>query len=315
MKNNENMDIDLVYLWVNGNDPKWIAKRDACVGKPTLTTENCDGRYADSGELKYSLRSIEKHAPWIRRIFIVTDDQRPVWLDTSHPKIQIVDHKEILPAESLPCFNSTIIEHHFDKIPGLSEHFLFANDDMLLNQPVSPSTFFAPDGTPYIYMNRKPLRKLELLIRDKILHKPLSLYLQIIRNAAELVESHYGKYYGCKPHHNIDSYQKSTIALANAKFEREFSTMRTHHVRSADDVQRSVYSYVALAEGRGHLRYVSHRHSFRLHIDNPRLYTKFWKYNPVFFCMNDSEYANAADRRHAIEFLSRLFPEKSQFEL
>ena len=49
------MDIDLVYLWVNGNDPKWIAKRNACIGKPTDKQENCAGRYADSGELKYSL--------------------------------------------------------------------------------------------------------------------------------------------------------------------------------------------------------------------------------------------------------------------
>ena len=71
------MDIDLVYLWVNGNDPKWIAKRNACIGKPTDKQENCAGRYADSGELKYSLRSVEKYAPWIRKIFIVTDQSFP----------------------------------------------------------------------------------------------------------------------------------------------------------------------------------------------------------------------------------------------
>ena len=118
------MDIDLVYLWVNGNDPKWIAKRNACIGKPTDKQENCAGRYADSGELKYSLRSVEKYAPWIRKIFIVTDDQVPEWLDTNNPKVRVVDHKEILPKESLPCFNSTLIEHYLDKISGLSEHFL-----------------------------------------------------------------------------------------------------------------------------------------------------------------------------------------------
>ena len=87
------MDIDLVHLWVNGNDPKWQAKRDACIGRPTERQENCKGRYADSGELKYSLRSIEKYAPWIRKIFIVTDDQTPEWLDTTNPKIRVVDHK------------------------------------------------------------------------------------------------------------------------------------------------------------------------------------------------------------------------------
>lgn len=308
------MDIDLVYLWVNGNDPKWIAKRNACIGKPTDKQENCAGRYADSGELKYSLRSVEKYAPWIRKIFIVTDDQVPEWLDTNNPKVRIVDHKEILPTESLPCFNSTLIEHYLDKIPGLSEHFLFSNDDMYINRPVSPATFFETDGLPILYMNRKPFRKLALFFRDKVVGKPLSMYLKIIRNAAELVEKHYGTYYGCKPHHNIDSYLKSTITFTNNKFKKEFSPMIPHHVRSADDVQRSVYSYVALAEKKGHLRYVSQSHSFRLHIDNHKLYEKFKRNNPVFFCMNDSEFANDADRKTAIEFLDQQFPKKSQFE-
>ena len=118
------IDVDLVYLWVNGNDPKWIAKRQAFLADYTENEESCKGRYFDNEELKYSLRSVEKYAPWIRRIFIVTDNQVPVWLDTSHPKVQIVDHTEIMPPECLPCYNSVIIEHHLHKIPGLSEHFL-----------------------------------------------------------------------------------------------------------------------------------------------------------------------------------------------
>ena len=55
------MDIDLVYLWVNGNDPKWLAKRNACVGGFTTAEGNCKGRYVDNDELKFSLRSIEKY--------------------------------------------------------------------------------------------------------------------------------------------------------------------------------------------------------------------------------------------------------------
>ena len=182
------MDIDLVYLWVNGNDPKWMAKRNACIGKPSDKQENCKGRYADSGELKYSLRSVEKYAPWIRKVFIVTDDQIPEWLDTTNQKVRIVDHTEIMPAECLPCFNSNLIEHFLDKIQGLSEHFLYANDDMYINRPISPETFFAADGLPIIYMNRKPFRKLGLFFREKVLGKPISMYLRFIKNAAELVE-------------------------------------------------------------------------------------------------------------------------------
>ena len=111
------IEVDLVYLWVNGNDPQWQAKYNAFIGKTTKDLSlNCKGRYADNDELKYSLRSISLYAPWVHKIFIVTDNQIPEWLDTTNPKIQIVDHKDIMPEESLPCFNSSLIEHFLYKI-------------------------------------------------------------------------------------------------------------------------------------------------------------------------------------------------------
>lgn len=308
------MDIDLVYLWVNGNDPKWIAKRDTCIGKPSTADVNCKGRYVDNGELKYSLRSVEKYAPWIRNIFIVTDNQVPEWLDTSHPKIHIVDHSEILPKESLPCFNSVVLEHHLHIIPGLAEHFLYANDDMFLNMPVTPWTFFAKDSLPIMHMIWKPFRKWLILYHTKVLGKTFGNYKQTIHNTALLVESKYGRYYSAKPHHNIDAYTKSAYRLARQTFDREISATLTNHVRSANDIQRCLYSYVALAEKQGHLRYVTRRTSFRLHIDNRELYRKFERCRPKFFCTNDSQYANDEDRKYALEFLKKRFPEKSLFE-
>lgn len=307
------IDIDLVYLWVNGNDPKWMAKRNACIGEVSGAEENCKGRYVDNDELKYSLRSMEKNAPWIRRIFIVTDDQVPSWLDTTNPKIQIVDHTEILPAEALPCFNSRIIEHHLYKIPGLAEHFLYANDDMYINQPVTPETFFCKDGLPIIRMNRRPFRKLTLWYRTKVQGKHGS-YVQAIHNAALLVEKKYGTYYGGKTHHNIDAYLKSTYQHTREVFDKEISATLTNHVRSMNDVQRNIYSYVALAEKRAHLCYVNQHTSFRFHIDNRKLYKKFERYNPMLFCMNDSQFANDEDRKLATAFVNKLFPNKSQFE-
>ena len=308
------MDIDLVYLWVNGSDPVWMAKRDAFIGKPTERQENCKGRYADSGDLKYSLRSVEMYAPWIRKIFIVTDNQVPEWLDTSNPRVQIVDHKDIMPTEALPCYNSAVIEQFIYRIPGLAEHFLYATDDVYFNQPVTPATFFGADGYPVIFMNRKPLRKLGLFLKEKLLGKPISPYLRTIHNAALLVEKEYGHYYGDKLHHNIDAYTKSNFELVFKKFGKELLPMRTHHVRSADDIQRVIFSLVPLAEKRGHLRYVDQHHSFRLHIDNHRHYAKIEKYNPVLFCMNDSEYANDEDRIAAIRWVSSRFPAPSSFE-
>ena len=307
-------DVDLVYLWVNGNDPKWIAKRQASIGDLSEKDVDCKGRYVDNEELKYSLRSVEKYAPWIRRIFIVTDNQVPVWLDTSHPKVQIVDHTEIMPPECLPCYNSVIIEHHLHKIPGLSEHFLYANDDMYFNKPVTPETFFAKDSLPIMRMNRRAFKKLILWYKTKVQGKQLSNYKQTIHNAALLVEKKYGKYYNCKAHHNIDAYLKSTYAHTREVFDEEISATLCNHVRADDDIQRNIYSYVALAEKQAHLCYVSQHTSFRFHIDNRSLYEKFERYNPLLFCMNDSQYANDEDRRLAKAFLQQRFPEKSQFE-
>lgn len=309
------MDIDLVYLWVNGNDPQWLAKRNACIGKTEeKSAVNCDGRYADNDELKYSLRSIEKYAPWLRRIFIVTDNQVPVWLDTSNAKVRIVDHKEIMPDVCLPCFNSAVIEHFLYKIPGLAEHFIYANDDMFINKPVTPETFFGKDGLPIVRFNRRPFRKWTLLFKEKVQGKRLSNYVQTIRNSAELVEKKYGKYYGGKTHHNIDAYLRSDYEHAAKVFEDEIRTTLPNHVRSENDIQRNIYSYVALAEKRAHLHYVTQRTSFRLHIQNESHYGKLERYNPILFCMNDSQYAKDCDRKRAAAFLDKRFPEKSQYE-
>ena len=309
------MDVDLVYLWVNGNDPEWQAKRNACIGTAeTQRGVNCKGRYADNDELKYSLRSVAQYAPWIHKIYIVTDNQVPSWLDTSNPKVRIVDHKEIMPEICLPCFNSAVIEHFLYNIPGLSEHFLYANDHMFVNRPVKPDDFFAQDGLPIVRFNRRPLRKFTLWFKEKVQGRALSNYVQTIRRSAEMVEKKYGIYYGGKTHHNIDAYLKSDYQHAAQVFDSEIKATFANHVRSASDVQRNIYSYVALAEKRAHLHYVTQRTSFRFHIHRENHYKKLERYNPMLFCMNDSEFATDEDRKRMADFLSLRFPDKSQFE-
>lgn len=107
-------------------------------------------RFVENDELRYSLRSAERYAPWIRRIYILTDDQTPAWLDTSNPRVRVVSHREIMPAEILPVFNSCTIELFLPRIPGLAEHFLYANDDMFFSRPVDPGFFFDEGGRPVV---------------------------------------------------------------------------------------------------------------------------------------------------------------------
>lgn len=313
---NNTLEIDLVYLWVDSNDPVWKAKHDAYIGKTMEDSPlNCKGRYVNNDELKYSLRAISLYAPWIHKIYIVTDNQVPTWLNTSNPKVQIVDHTEIMPEESLPCFNSSLIEHFLYKIPNLTEHFLFSNDDMYINDTVKPSDFFTSDGFPIVRLTRKPFRKIRWFIRENIRRKPLKNYRKTVNQSTQIVEKLYGIYYTGLPHHNVDAYLKSDYQkIVEITLRAEYSASNRNHMRSDNDINRSVLSYIALAEKRAEKRYVDKKESFYVNIQKAKDYQTLEKNHPLFFCMNDSEKVTDDDRKKAKEFLEKRFPNKSEFE-
>jgi hypothetical protein len=153
--------IDVVYTWVDGSDPVWNAAREqrlaAITGtaQATAQTRESSGqaRFLDRDELRYSFRSIHLFAPWVRRIHLVTAGQVPDWLDTDHPMINLVDHREILPPDALPTFNSHAIETSLHTIEGLTEHFLYLNDDFFLARPVRPEAFFSPAGLNAVFFS------------------------------------------------------------------------------------------------------------------------------------------------------------------
>jgi hypothetical protein len=314
-------EIDLVYLWVDGSDEKWLAKRNAFIGKvDEKSNAGCKGRYADNQELKYSLRSAEKYAPWIRKIFIVTDEQAPDWLDTANPRIKIVDHKDIMPKESLPCFNSFVIEYFLYKIPGLSEYFLYANDDMFFNAGVQPDFFFKNDGCPVIRLNRKPFGKWHY--RFKILRKKKksATYFRTLHKAASLVKKKYGKYYPETPHHNIDAYRKNDFreAVENV-FGNEVKETLSHRTRSDEDLERAVVSYYMLAIGHGHIKLSGKKRepnpdSMIIHVRKPNFMKRLISRKPSLFCLNDCPRTTDGDRARIKPFLEALFQEKSAFE-
>ncbi|MBK5195739.1 MAG: Stealth CR1 domain-containing protein [Proteiniphilum sp.] len=309
-------DIDLIYLWVDGNDPKWLVKKNQFLGKIVdLHTEaTTKARYADNGEFKYSLRSVEKNAPWIRKIFIVTDDQTPVWLDLQNEKVRIIDHRQILPPESLPCYNTGVIEHFLWKIPDLAEHFLFANDDTFFNRPVSPDFFFTAEGLPVIRLQRVFFGKLKNSVK-KVLHIPTSIYRKKIHHSASLIEKKFGRYFSFTPHHNIDAYLKSDYRnVSENVFGEEISRTLTNHIRSENDIQRIIYNYFALSVKRGKLRFVGRNESCRIRMHNQDFSFFLRKYQPALFCLNDSHRATDEDRERVEPFLKQLFPEKSSFE-
>jgi hypothetical protein len=145
--------VDAVYLWVDGADPVWADRmrlhqtQDERASEVDAQPE----RFRDFEELRYSLRSLDMYAPWIRTVYLVTDGQRPEYLDFDDPRLVLVDHSEIAEPEYLPMFNSDAIVTWLHRIPGLSEHFLYMNDDCFFGRDTTPTTFFHPSGLTKVF--------------------------------------------------------------------------------------------------------------------------------------------------------------------
>lgn len=138
--------VDFVVTWVDGSDKRWLSKRQEY--EKINLDDQAEARFRDYNLFHFWFRAVEKYAPWVNKIYLVTDNQIPVWLNTSHPKLVIVDHSDIIDEKYLPTFNSSAIELNLKNIKMLSEHFVLFNDDMFLNAPVKPTDFFWYDGMP-----------------------------------------------------------------------------------------------------------------------------------------------------------------------
>jgi hypothetical protein len=149
---------DIVYTWVDSSDPVFMDIKDTYAAKEgKLGESNSSARYEMREELRYSLRSLERYCPNFRTVFIVVaDGQTPQFLDVSHPALRIVKHSEIIPEDFLPTFNSLCIESFIHLIPGLSDRYVYFNDDIILTGKMR---FFDNSGNPFVgyeKINRVP---------------------------------------------------------------------------------------------------------------------------------------------------------------
>jgi len=157
--------ISIVYTWVDGSDADFIDVKAKYNGG--IRGSNSRDRSAD--ELRYSIRSVEKYMPWHNgTIYIVTNNQIPKWLDTTNPRIKMIYHKDIFPENVYPTYDSNTIEMFFDKIPGITERFIYFNDDVFLNNYIHPCFFFTR-GHFNLKVYRNNPRKINKSDIDKII--------------------------------------------------------------------------------------------------------------------------------------------------
>ena len=333
------MQIDFVVPWVNGADPVWQMKKKAYMpssgpGKMDVGEE----RYRDWNFFHYWFRSIEKYAPWVRYIFLVTDHQIPDFLATDHPKLKLIDHEDYIPKEYLPTFSSHTIELNLHRIPGLSEHFVYFNDDVFLNKPLRPEAFFRNNKPCYTFWERPlvlqypishgehiKLNSLALINRffkrKNIIRHP-GLYLNyrykrlIVGNLSMLI---FPYYQGFIDDHMACPMLRSTLGDVWQKAGNVLHETCLNRFRSDTDVNQYVFRYWDLARGNFSPEYIPS--GYYTYSDEKEIEASIHDIKSgehAMICINDSFRIKIQDfdmlRKRILEALQQRFPDKSSFE-
>ena len=330
------MDIDFVITWVDMNDPKWQEEffRYAHDKKNTKNGVS-KARFRENGFLKYWFRGVEKFAPWVRKIHFVTSGQKPDWLDENNPKINLVNHKDIIPGLFLPTYNSTVIERYMHKIPGLAEHFVYFNDDFYIIDDVSKERFFQ-DGLPC-----------DIAVFD--FNPPWSQWYKRIKNNIQLINRHfdkrevmaqhhdkwfgksygfkarwnyllkpYGKFITLKVPHNAQPYLKTTFEEVWAAAGEALTETSSNRFRALTDYTPELFRTWQICRG-NFQPYNTYKDTkmFPLMIRPKQAVKAIYKQRYTLICLNDNVHIRnydgvMRDLRNAFE---HILPEKSSFEI
>ncbi|MFF7160885.1 stealth family protein [Streptomyces sp. NPDC008086] len=308
--------VDVVYTWVDGEEPAMRAKRaryqDRGIAE-ILDKETNASRYTSHDELKYSLRSLAMYADFVRHIYIVTDGQKPHWLDDRAEGITVVDHRDIFPPDVLPVFNSHAIETRLHHIPGLSEHYLYFNDDVFVGRRVTAEHFFHGSGLMKI-----PVSPLKIGVGKP--HAEETATNSASKNVRRLLLERFGRMTTNNFMHTPLPQRAETLRDLEELFPEDIARTTASRFRSPRDIAMTaplLYQY-ALMTGRG----VPGKYSFRyVNISRPDAEARLTDLRRTrrfdFFCLNDVDVQPEERERVGVrmnEFLEDYFPFASPFE-
>ena len=311
--------IDVVYTWVDGGDPAWLARKNAALvenGWVSVNEEAANAsRYISRNELRYSMRSLHYYAPWVRRIFLVTDDQVPSWLNADHPQVTVVSHKEIFgSAGRLPTFNSMAIETRLHHIEGLSEHFLYMNDDVFFGQALQPGFFFTASGQTRVFLSTNRVNSGPVTSEEP----PI---MSSGKNNRALIEKEFGRFLAAKAKHTPHAARRSVLAEIEERYPEPVAVTAAHQFRHPDDISliSSLQQHWSYLTGRGVL---AELHYMYRDLSDPvtpkRLAATLRKRHFPLFCLNDTNSSDdaALDQARLLDdFLPAYYPFPSPYEL
>ncbi len=333
-------DVDFVVLWVDGSDPEWQKEKEHWdrIIHPDKESNGAE-RYRDWSFFHYWFRAVERYAPWVRKVHLVTNGQVPSWLDLSCEKLHLVTHDDLIPEKWLPTFSSSSIDMCLKNIPDLREHFVYFNDDVFLTRPVTKEDFFK-NGLPCICSSASPVVNnshnegfyhsqfstigiVSALNWESFYYKNPTKWFNY-RNGLHLINNvHYfqsGVNYGLYFPHVCQPFRKSTMELTWSLFSKEIEETVSHKFRQPTDLCHQLFTYVETFNGdfspcsKEHLG-----HLFpRLSRDYGSLCTVIKEQKYLSVCINDAWDVNANNFAEIKDIVCRAldneFPNSSIYE-
>jgi len=310
--------IDVVYTWVDGSWPGYAELLQAHSAVPLDLNPN---RFRDNLDmLKYSMRSLARFAPWVRRVFVVTArPQVPAWLDIDSADVSLVHHNEIFDAEHLPNFNSLAIVSNLHRIEGLSRRFLYFEDDRLLGRPVALGDFMEADGRIRVFERFSAEDNAWRHESPK-----LSLWGSVVARSNHLLNERYGRRWHGSMHSAPVMIDRATYQRCVETWPGEVERTRASRFRSPGNIAlEHLYPYYVVNEGEGVLtpKGEVYRDTSYIGLDNneplaalglARLRLRRAK----FYCMNDNfgDDPNPRVVARTRRYLEEMLPTPSRFE-
>ena len=291
--------MDIVITYVNGLDPKWQREYEQYTNVKIL-----EKRFRDWGTLHYLFRGIEVNMPFIRKVHLVVsqESQVPEWVNRE--QVNVVLHKDIIPEEFLPTFNSTPIEMHLHRIKDLDEEYMYFNDDIFPLIECKPTDFFR-DGKGVLGMSR------HFFVSD--------MFKTICRNSDNMARLALGlpsSWLFLRPQHICTPMLKSECEALYAKLEPQIRASITR-VRSSQNLSQYLFLDYMYLKGKIINERLSKKH-FSVGITSSSKLQKFIE-NPTrkLVCINDvklSEKRYEKLRKTMLDAFEAKFPKKSKFE-
>lgn len=328
--------IDFVVTWVDDSDSEWLLSKQKYMNKNDLRLNN-SSRYRNWGIFKYWFRAVEKHAPWVNKVYLITEGHLPEWINKDYEKLVCIKHSDYINGKYLPTFNSNVIELNIANINSLSEYFVLFNDDMMLNRNVKPTDFFFR-GLPKDTGIFSPIMPVSGTISNTLVNNVGIINRRF--NSREIVKKNFSKFYNFKygkhllknlsvlPWKNVLGFYDSHLPISYLKSEfqdviesskEEVDITSFNKFRKTTDISHWLVRYTQLSKGKFMPRSTRFGVMYGIETDFDKIKEDVGRSKHKVICLEDEDGDSIKEfektREKLLSLYKAKYPRKSKFEL